>query len=99
MHLCLSYCHSPMDDAKHARWCSDRADLQRPHDIEVDVAHGQHERGKPVALQVADARPLVRSISCWALSRYAHWLASRAQQPGSGAAQLDEVLRVRTLHL
>lgn len=43
--------------------------------------------------KVADARPLVRSISCWALSRYAHWLASRAQQPGSGAAQLDEVLR------
>lgn len=47
--------------------------------------------------QVTDARPLVRSISCWALSRYAHWLAQRATQPGSGAAQLDEVLRVRAL--
>lgn len=44
--------------------------------------------------QTGDARPLVRSITCWALGRYAHFLAQRAQQPNGGLAQLDKVLQV-----
>ena len=47
--------------------------------------------------KLTDARPLVRSISCWALSRYSHWIAQAAGQPQLPAAQqqFDAVLQVR----
>ena len=43
---------------------------------------------------LADARPLVRSITCWALSRYARWIVERSAEPTGGAAQMDAVLQV-----
>jgi transportin-1 len=46
--------------------------------------------------KLSDPRPLVRSITCWALSRYGHWIVQRAvddsQDTVSGQQQLDEVL-------
>ena len=47
--------------------------------------------------RLADARPLVRSITCWALSRYSRWLAHRTGQPGASPQQADAVLQVRSL--
>ena len=44
--------------------------------------------------RLGDARPLVRSITCWALSRYSRWLA---QQPGASSQQADAVLQVRAV--
>ena len=44
--------------------------------------------------RLADARPLVRSITCWALSRYSRWLAHRTGQPGASPQQADAVLQV-----
>ena len=47
--------------------------------------------------KLADARPLVRSITCWSLSRYARWLVQAAREAGAvGVAQFDSVLAVRT---
>ena len=46
--------------------------------------------------KLADARPLVRSITCWSLSRYARWLVQAAREAGAvGVAQFDSVLAVR----
>lgn len=46
--------------------------------------------------KLADARPLVRSITCWSLSRYARWLVQAAREAGAvGIAQFDSVLAVR----
>ena len=47
--------------------------------------------------RLGDARPLVRSITCWALSRYSRWLAQRAGQPGASSQQADAVLQVRPM--
>jgi transportin-1 len=45
--------------------------------------------------KLSDPRPLVRSITCWALSRYSHWLVQSAAEPNSpGQAQLDSVFTV-----
>lgn len=42
-----------------------------------------------------------RSISCWALSRYAQWIVERCNDPqqdvAAAQAQLDEVLQVHSL--
>lgn len=38
-----------------------------------------------------DSRPLVRSISCWTLSRYSKWIVQVAQSP-EGQSQFDAVL-------
>ena len=47
--------------------------------------------------KLGDARPLVRSITCWALSRYSHWLVEAAAQDIPLARQqLDSLLKVRT---
>ena len=46
--------------------------------------------------KLGDARPLVRSITCWSLSRYARWLVQAAREAGAvGVAQFDSVLAVR----
>ena len=47
--------------------------------------------------RLQDQRPLVRSITCWALSRYSRWLGQQSGQPGSGHAQVDAVLQVTSL--
>ncbi|KAG0595592.1 hypothetical protein M758_UG179600 [Ceratodon purpureus] len=39
-----------------------------------------------------DVRPLVRSISCWTLSRYSKWIVQVAQSP-EGQSQFDAVLK------
>ncbi|XP_024399109.1 transportin-1 [Physcomitrium patens] len=39
-----------------------------------------------------DTRPLVRSISCWTLSRYSKWIAEVAQSP-EGQLQFDAILK------
>ena len=45
--------------------------------------------------KLGDARPLVRSITCWALSRYSHWLVQAAEQAIPLAKdQLHSVLKV-----
>ena len=45
--------------------------------------------------KLRDPRPLVRSITCWALSRYSHWIVQAAAQPIPLAKQqLDAVLEV-----
>ncbi len=45
--------------------------------------------------KLGDPRPLVRSITCWALSRYSHWLAQAAEQAIPQAKeQLQNVLKV-----
>ena len=44
--------------------------------------------------RLQDQRPLVRSITCWALSRYSRWLGQQTGQPGAGHAQVDAVLQV-----
>ena len=50
-----------------------------------------------LAPQLNDARPLVRSITCWALSRYSAWLVLAGKQPNSpGQLQLDLVITVRS---
>ncbi len=59
-----------------------------------------------------DTRPLVRSITCWALSRYSHWLVERARADAhanaagahangatGGGAQLDAVLQALLSHV
>ena len=45
-----------------------------------------------------DPRPLVRSITCWALSRYSHWIVQASRQ-GIQLAQLqcDAILEVSLL--
>ncbi|KAK9804853.1 hypothetical protein WJX72_008726 [[Myrmecia] bisecta] len=44
--------------------------------------------------KLADPRPLVRSITCWALSRYGRWIAEHGHEPGSvGQQQLDAVIK------
>lgn len=44
-----------------------------------------------------DARPLVRSISCWALSRYSYWIVQASVELNSqGKQQFDTVVAVRT---
>ena len=50
--------------------------------------------------KLLDSRPLVRSITCWALSRYSHWIVQAgAEQPnGPGQQQFDTVIAVR-IHL
>ena len=46
--------------------------------------------------KLSDKRPLVRSITCWALSRYSRWIVEAAAQPVPLARQqLDSVLEVR----
>lgn len=47
--------------------------------------------------KLLDSRPLVRSITCWALSRYSHWIVQAgAEQPnGPGQQQFDTVIAVR----
>ena len=48
--------------------------------------------------KLGDARPLVRSITCWALSRYSHWLVQAAEQAIPLAKeQLQNVLKVHAL--
>ena len=43
-----------------------------------------------------DARPLVRSISCWALSRYSYWIVQASVEMNSqGKQQFDTVVAVR----
>ena len=43
-----------------------------------------------------DARPLVRSISCWALSRYSYWIVQASIELNSqGKQQFDTVVAVR----
>ena len=43
-----------------------------------------------------DARPLVRSISCWALSRYSYWIVQASVELNSqGQQQFDTVVAVR----
>lgn len=43
-----------------------------------------------------DARPLVRSISCWALSRYSYWIVQASVELNSqGKQQFDTVVAVR----
>lgn len=53
--------------------------------------------------RLEDPRPLVRSISCWALSRYAQWIVERCSDPQADAnaaqAQLDEVLQGLLRHV
>ena len=45
--------------------------------------------------KLRDPRPLVRSITCWALSRYSRWIVQAAVQPIALAKQqLDAVLEV-----
>ena len=45
-----------------------------------------------------DARPLVRSISCWALSRYSYWIVQASVELNSqGKQQFDTVVAVRFL--
>lgn len=45
-----------------------------------------------------DARPLVRSISCWALSRYSYWIVQASIEMNSqGKQQFDTVVAVRFL--
>ncbi len=45
--------------------------------------------------KLLDGRPLVRSISCWALSRYAHWIVQAGREP-AGQQQFDIVIAVRS---
>ena len=43
-----------------------------------------------------DARPLVRSISCWALRRYSYWIVQASIEMNSqGKQQFDTVVAVR----
>ena len=56
---------------------------------------------------LSDPRPLVRSITCWALSRYSHWIVTRAQADASapangaagGAGQFEAVLQALLAHV
>ena len=41
----------------------------------------------------ADVQPLVRSISCWSLSRYSYELASGAKQSAEGAQLYDRAVQ------
>lgn len=44
---------------------------------------------------LTDARPLVRSITCWTLSRYSHWVVQNGQESHSpGQLQFDLVIEV-----
>ncbi len=46
--------------------------------------------------KLLDGRPLVRSITCWALSRYSHWVVQAgAEHNGPGQQQFDTVIAVR----
>jgi hypothetical protein len=48
--------------------------------------------------KVSDHRPLVRSITCWALSRYSGWVVrALGDAEGKGKVQFDAVLQVRNL--
>lgn len=53
--------------------------------------------------RLEDPRPLVRSISCWALSRYAQWIVERCSDPqqdiNAAQLQLDEVLQGLLRHV
>ncbi|CAL8464616.1 g4151 [Coccomyxa elongata] len=43
--------------------------------------------------KLLDTRPLVRSITCWALSRYSHWVVQAgAELTGPGQQQFDTVI-------
>jgi hypothetical protein len=45
--------------------------------------------------KLLDSRPLVRSITCWALSRYSHWIVqASAELNGPGQQQFDTVIAV-----
>lgn len=47
--------------------------------------------------KLLDNRPLVRSITCWALSRYSHWVVQAgAELNGPGQQQFDTVIAVRS---
>lgn len=47
--------------------------------------------------KLLDGRPLVRSITCWALSRYSHWVVQAgAEHNGPGQQQFDTVIAVRS---
>jgi transportin-1 len=39
-----------------------------------------------------DKRPLVRSITCWTLSRYSKWIVQAIAQATEGQVQFDTVL-------
>ena len=46
--------------------------------------------------KLLDTRPLVRSITCWALSRYSHWVVQAGAEVNSPGEQLfDTVIAVR----
>ena len=42
---------------------------------------------------LSDARPLVRSIACWTISRYAQWVVGEGKEAGILHSVLDEVLK------
>ena len=47
---------------------------------------------------LADTRPLVRSITCWALSRYSRWIVDSGREPQSpGQHQMEAVIQVHDL--
>lgn len=48
--------------------------------------------------KVSDPRPLVRSISCWALSRYSSWVVRASTDGGPDQQQFHAVLQVRAHH-
>lgn len=56
---------------------------------------------------LGDSRPLVRSITCWVLSRYSQWIVTRAQADASapangaagGTAQFEAVLQALLTHV
>lgn len=53
-----------------------------------------------LAPQLQDARPVVRSITCWTLSRYSSWLVEGGKVPNSpGQLQFDLVITVRSNQL
>ena len=44
---------------------------------------------------LTDTRPLVRSITCWALSRYSRWIVEKGREPQSqGQRQMEAVIQV-----
>ena len=45
---------------------------------------------------LTDSRPLVRSITCWALSRYSRWIVDKGREPHSqGQRQMEAVIQVQ----
>lgn len=48
---------------------------------------------------LTDTRPLVRSITCWALSRYSRWIVDNGREPQSqGQRQMEAVIQVHIMH-